>query len=105
MPTDIKPHSFGCTDLFPARRLKVSPRLLRGNFTTLICLFRKIEARTHLVEQIGAGLAERVVRLAPAGDDADLALERVVHRGQADRDDVVPLVKGEGDGGNEGKSL
>ena len=96
VPTDIKPHSFGCTDLFPARRLKVSPRLLRGNFTTLICLFRKIEARTrtHLVEQIGAGLAERVVRLAPAGDDADLALQRVVHRRQADGDDVVPLTNG-----------
>ena len=44
----------------------------------------------HLVEQIGSGLAEGVVRLAPSGDDADLALQRVVHRRQADRDDVVP---------------
>ena len=47
--------------------------------------------RAHLVEEIRAGLAERVVRLPPAGDDADLALERVVHRGQADGNDVVPV--------------
>ena len=47
----------------------------------------------HLVEQIGSGLAEGVVRLAPSGDDADLALQRVVHRRQADRNDIVPINK------------
>ena len=50
--------------------------------------------QSHLVEQIGSGLAEGVVRLAPSGDDADLALQRVVHRRQADRDYVVPLRNG-----------
>ena len=51
-------------------------------------------AHTYLVQQIGAGLPERVVRLSPSGDDADLPLQRVVHGGQADGDDVVSVVDG-----------
>ena len=49
----------------------------------------------HLVEQICAGLAEGVVRLAPSGDDAQLPLEGLREvRGEADGRDLGREVDG-----------
>ncbi len=48
----------------------------------------------HLVQQVGAGLSERVVRLAPARHHPDLALQRVLPGRQADGDDIFSVVDG-----------